>query len=160
MTDKELKRKNRRELLELLFEQSQENDRLREQLKEAEEKLSDRQLQIDKAGSIAEAALQINQVFESAQSAAEQYLENIKQLSNRQEQVCQQMEEEASAMLEKTKKCCQTMEEETAVKCASMTRDAQKKAEQTVATARSTIYQIIDEQASLRELINSVKEGN
>jgi hypothetical protein len=35
---------------------------------------------LDKAGSIAEAALQLNDVFELAQKAADQYLENVKKI--------------------------------------------------------------------------------
>ena len=86
MTDKELRKLNRSALLEMLVEQSRENDRLRAQVDELQRLLSDRQ-----AGSIAEASLQLNQVFEAAQQAAEQYLENIRSLSGRQEQVCQQI---------------------------------------------------------------------
>ena len=90
MTDKELRKLNRSALLEMLVEQSRENDRLRAQVDELQRLLSDRQLKINQAGSIAEASLQLNQVFEAAQQAAEQYLENIRSLSGRQEQVCQQ----------------------------------------------------------------------
>ena len=91
MTDKELRKLNRSALLEMLVEQSRENDRLRAQVDELQRLLSDRQLKINQAGSIAEASLQLNQVFEAAQQAAEQYLENIRSLSGRQEQVCQQI---------------------------------------------------------------------
>ena len=90
MTDKELRKLNRSALLEMLVEQSRENDRLRAQVDELR-LLPDRQLKINQAGSIAEASLQLNQVFEAAQQAAEQYLENIRSLSGRQEQVCQQI---------------------------------------------------------------------
>lgn len=96
MTDKELKKLSRSALLEMLLEQSRENDRLRAQVEELARQLSDRQFKIDQAGSIAEASMQINQVFESAQAAAEQYLENIRALSGRQEQVCRQLEEEST----------------------------------------------------------------
>lgn len=77
MTNKELKRLSRRELLEMLLDQSKEVERLQRELKEAKRQLSDRQILIDNAGSIAEAALQLNHVFEAAQEAANQYLENI-----------------------------------------------------------------------------------
>ena len=86
MTDKELQKLSRSALLEMLLEQSRENDRLRAQVEKLARQLSDRQFKIDQAGSIAEASMQINQVFESAQAAAEQYLENIRTLSGRQEQ--------------------------------------------------------------------------
>jgi hypothetical protein len=36
----------------------------------------------EKAGSIAEAALQLNLVFETAQKAADQYLMNVRRLSD------------------------------------------------------------------------------
>ena len=66
MTDKELRKLNRSALLEMLVEQSRENDRLRAQVDELQRLLSDRQLKINQAGSIAEASLQLNQVFEAA----------------------------------------------------------------------------------------------
>lgn len=35
---------------------------------------------IDEAGSIAEAAMELNQIFETAQKTADQYLQNVRQL--------------------------------------------------------------------------------
>ena len=77
MTDRELKKLRRVDLLEILVEQSREIERLRAELKEAQEKLESRTLVMEKAGSIAEAALQINKIFEAADAAAKQYLENV-----------------------------------------------------------------------------------
>ncbi len=82
MTDKELKKLSRAELLEMLIAQSKEVDSLKKQLQEANEKLEDRRIMIANSGSIAEAALHLNGVFEVAQNAAEQYLENIKRQSD------------------------------------------------------------------------------
>ncbi len=78
MTDKELKKLNKAELLELLSIQSAENERLKRQLEEVQEKLQERTIRIERAGSIAEAALRVNEVFEAAQKAADQYLYNVK----------------------------------------------------------------------------------
>lgn len=80
MTDKELRKLNRRELLELLLEQSRENERLREELEQTKEQLNSRKIQIEEAGSIAEAALKLNGIFEAAEEAARQYLENVRGL--------------------------------------------------------------------------------
>lgn len=77
MTDKELKRLSRTELLELLLMQTKETERLTKKLEQAEALLSDRQLRLDKAGDIAHAALEINGVMEAAQAAAQQYLDNV-----------------------------------------------------------------------------------
>lgn len=78
MTEKELRRLSRTDLLEMLLEQSKEVQRLQQELEETKQKLKDRRLMEKEAGSIAEAALRINKVFEAAQQAADQYLENIR----------------------------------------------------------------------------------
>lgn len=81
MTDRELKRLSRTELLEMLLEQVEENERLKMRLDEMQAQLDNKQIMMDKAGSIAEAALQLNGVFEAAEAAAEQYLENVRRLA-------------------------------------------------------------------------------
>lgn len=81
MTDKELKRLSRGELLEMLIQQSKELERLRKQLDAAQTALQNREIAITNAGSIAEAALQLNGVFTAAQDACQQYMENICHLS-------------------------------------------------------------------------------
>lgn len=130
MTDKELRKLSRSTLLEMLVEQSRENDVLRSQIEQLQQQLSERQLKINRAGSIAEASLQINQVFETAQKAAEQYLENIRTLSNHQELICKQMEEDsirkAQELIEETKSKCQAMEDKTARKCSKRTEEAER----------------------------------
>lgn len=78
MTDKELNRLKRVDLLELLIAQSRENDRLRSELEEARRRLEAKELLMKEAGSIAEAALRLNKVFEAAQAAAEQYILSVK----------------------------------------------------------------------------------
>lgn len=78
MTEKELKRLNRRELLEMLIFQIKKNDRLQKRLDEALEELENRRIAIEESGTLAEAALKVNGVFEAAQKAADQYLDNIR----------------------------------------------------------------------------------
>lgn len=78
MTDKELRKLSRRDLLELLLAQSREQDALKQELAKAREELAKRQICLEQAGSIAEAALRLNGVFEAAQAAADQYLESTR----------------------------------------------------------------------------------
>ena len=78
MTEKELLKLKKSELLEIMLAQSKEIDSLREQLAEAEEKLASRRIAIKESGSIAEASLKLTQIFEEAQKAADLYLENVK----------------------------------------------------------------------------------
>lgn len=77
MADKKLKRMSRAELLELLIEQMEENERLRAQLEEAQARLNERDIIMQRAGSIAKAALELNRVFEAADAAARQYVESV-----------------------------------------------------------------------------------
>lgn len=81
MTEKELRRLSRRELLEMLITRTIENERLTEELQQARKELSDRELIQNRAGSMAEAALQLNGVFEAADRAAREYLENIRRMA-------------------------------------------------------------------------------
>ena len=81
MTDKELRRLSRSELLEMMISLTEENEKLKIRLEQAEAQLRDRRILIDKAGSIAEAALQLNNVFEDADKAVQQYLENVRRMT-------------------------------------------------------------------------------
>lgn len=81
MTDRELKKLRRADLLEILVEQSREIEQLKAELEETRKELDNRTIIIEKAGSLAEAALQLNHIFEAADAAARQYLENVKSMS-------------------------------------------------------------------------------
>ena len=81
MTDRELRRLSRAELLEMLLAQVEENERLKARLEEAERALEDRRLAVSRAGSLAEASLQLNEVFAAADRAARQYVENVQRLA-------------------------------------------------------------------------------
>ena len=95
MTDKELKHLSRGELLQMLVDQIEENNELKEKLANAQKELESRQITAEKAGSMAEASLALNGVFEAADAAAQQYLENIKNLSDRQEDICREVHAKA-----------------------------------------------------------------
>lgn len=78
MTDKELKKLSRAQLLELLVDQSREIDRLREELAVAQQRVKSRDLMMEHCGSIADASLELCEVFNRAQEAAELYLRAAK----------------------------------------------------------------------------------
>ena len=66
---------------EMLIEQMNENEELKQKLDRAESELKDRNIMIENAGSLAEAALKLNDVFEAADRAAQQYLENVRRMA-------------------------------------------------------------------------------
>lgn len=87
MDAKELKRLNRKQLLELLLIQIERADDLEHRLEEAEKKLKSREIREMKAGTLAEAALQLSGIFEAAQEAADLYLENVQRQKGKIPQV-------------------------------------------------------------------------
>lgn len=95
MKEKELKRLSRAELLDLLLVQTKEAERLRKRLEKAEQELADRNVQIEKAGDLAHAVVQINGVMEAAQAAAQQYLDNIVRMEKETKLRCEKMIAEA-----------------------------------------------------------------
>ena len=73
-----LKKLSRLEILELFLKQSEELAQVKEELKIAKEELAERRIVISESGSIAEAALKLSGIFEVAQKAANEYLDNVK----------------------------------------------------------------------------------
>ena len=77
MDPRKLKQLSRSDLLEMLLNLSKENEQLRQELQQATSKLEDRTIAAEKSGSLAEAALNLNGVFQAAQAACDQYRWNI-----------------------------------------------------------------------------------
>lgn len=78
MAEKELRRMSRPELIEIIYALKSNEESLQKKNAHLEEQLNDRTIQISEAGSIAEAALQLNDIFSTAQAAADDYLTSIK----------------------------------------------------------------------------------
>ena len=102
MTEKELLRLKKSELLEIMLAQSKEIDSLRAQLAEAKAKLEDRRIRIQESGSIAEASLKLTQIFEEAQKAADLYVENVKRSAEKTQEAEQQETERQEAEQQET----------------------------------------------------------
>ena len=77
-TKKDTKKLSKKDMLELLVMQSKKIDELEIELEKTKKELNNKKITIKESGSIAEAALKLNQIFEIAQKAADQYLVNIK----------------------------------------------------------------------------------
>ena len=82
---KELRKMKKRELLEIMLKQGEEIDSLRARVKELEAEVAEKQaemerheFEIKKFGSIAEASLQVTNIFQEAEKAAKIYLENLR----------------------------------------------------------------------------------
>ena len=108
MTDKEFKRLSRAQLIDIIYQFQLQIDELNEQKQALESELTDKRLRLSNVGNIAEAALEINNCFRSAQNAAEQYLDEIKAIREdaeaEREQILSSARAEAEAIIEAAKK--------------------------------------------------------
>lgn len=118
---KEYRRLSRQELLELLIEESEKTERLEMKLAQAEKKLASRELMIEKAGSIAEAALAVNGIFDAAEEACAQYIENVRRLSATQNKIIAAREAEskkqADQIIDEAKRRAHQIETEVLSRC-------------------------------------------
>ena len=164
MTDKELQKMKRIELLEMLVEQSKQVEDLQKQVNKLEKELKSREIMMDQAGNIAEASLMLNGVFDAAQAAAQQYLENIQNLSGRQQKVCEKLEQETREKCEllakETVERCSLLEKETEEKCKSMLEEAEKAADKRWNDISNRLEDFYNAHQGLRELMTLVGAGN
>ena len=100
MTDKEFKRLSRAQLIDIIYQLQLQIDKLSEHTQELESELKDKRLRLSNAGNIADAALEINDCFRSAQNAAEQYLNEIKAIREETEAERQRILSQARAEAE------------------------------------------------------------
>ena len=81
MQDNGLHKLGKTDLLTIIYEQEKQIEQLTKEVEELKQQLEDRTIKIKEAGSIAEASMRLNKIFEAAQQAADEYLESIKEVN-------------------------------------------------------------------------------
>lgn len=170
VVDKGIQHLKRSELLEIMLDMSRENDALKLQQEDYEQRIANMKLELEKrhiaikeAGSIAEASLRLNGVFDSAQSAAEQYLENLQELYEQKKAgLCRKEEELAkrcSDMVAQTQEKCNQMEEETIKRCKMLedkAKEAVDKRWEDLAKRLEAFYNQKDSAEEIRATVDSI----
>ena len=133
MADKELKRMNRGELIEIIYQYRIQVDDLTAQVKKLTDELDERRLRMEKAGSIAEAAISVNKVFEAAQQAAEQYLYSVKSANEENEESADGLCEAADEIIENAKKEAEKIKQEAERKYSELIAKGEKEYAQMLA---------------------------
>ena len=101
MAERELRKLNRNELVDVVYEYQQTEKKLRERIALLEEELSNKEIKAKECGSIAKEAMELNGIFEAAQKAADQYVEAVKQAQvAKGEEITRLAEEEARTIIE------------------------------------------------------------
>lgn len=164
MTDRELKKLSRRDLLEMLIEQGREIRELRQKNAALESALHDKSINLEKAGSIAEAALALNGVFEAAEAACKQYTDSIAELSFRRESICSRLEAEgrgrARVIVEKAEKESAALRRDTAAQCEQMINNAKEQSQKYWDEVSSRLKSISSEQTGAQPSPKTAPEGS
>lgn len=109
MTEKDLKKLNRYQLLELLITQTERADQLEKRLEEAHQALQDKELKLSSLGSIAEASMHLTGIFQSAQEAADLYVNAARKFAKDVESAAY---EEAADILSKAQEQARAIKDE------------------------------------------------
>ena len=95
MISKELKKLSRRELVDIIYQMKKNEQLLQDEIASLQEALENKRMHLSSAGSIADAAVSIANVFSSAQTAADLYLQEIGCMKQDAEIECVKMINEA-----------------------------------------------------------------
>ena len=162
MTEKEIRRLSRADLLEMLIEQSVELETLREKCAQAEQKLEKRELNMAKVGTLAEACLRFNGVFDAADAAAQEYMEAVRVRMETQRMICDELERESQELAEKmeqeTIRRCSRLEEETKIQCAEMLKKAKAESEAYWDQISAKLDAYYEQHVGLREMLSFLLE--
>lgn len=96
MIRKELKKLSRRELVDIIYQMKKNEQQMQEEITALQAALQEKRIRISEAGSIAEAATSIANVFYSAQTAADLYLQEIAHIKEETQNECNRMIDEAN----------------------------------------------------------------
>lgn len=95
MINKELKRLSRRELIDIIYQLKKNEQEMQEEIESLKNDLQDKRIRISTAGSIADAAMSVTNVFSAAQMTAELYLREISFMKEDTEKECAKKIEDA-----------------------------------------------------------------
>ena len=100
MNGKELKRLSRRELIEIIYQLKKNEQEMQEKMDAMQQEIDDKRLRMSKAGSIADAATSITELFATAQTSADIYLQEIVAMKEETKKECEQMIAEAKVKVD------------------------------------------------------------
>ena len=101
MIRKELRKFNRRELVDILYQMKKNEQQQQEEIAALQEALQDKRIRLSEAGSLSDAAVSVSDLFSTAQSTADLYLSEIAAMKEETEKECAKMLEEARGKVDK-----------------------------------------------------------
>ena len=105
MTDREFKRLSRPQLIEIIYQLQLREEELSAENQKLKDQLEDKRIRLEQSGNIAEAVLGIHDVMQTAQDAAQQYMDEIRTMRDETREQCdqqlQQAQEEGAAIIKR-----------------------------------------------------------
>lgn len=138
MAEKELRRMSRPELIEIIYALKSNEESLQKKNEGLEEQLNDRRIRVEEAGSIAEAALKLNDIFSVAQTAADDYLNSIKEVNASMEEKQQTARIEAERTVTEAKAQAEKIVGDANEEAARIIAMAKEQADRTLSEAKAT----------------------
>ena len=105
MITKELKKLSRRELVDIIYQMKKNEQQMQEEIAALQQAIEDKRIRLSVAGSIADAAADITQIFSAAQTTADLYLHEIACMKAETEKECQKMLEDAKLRSQQQGSC-------------------------------------------------------
>ena len=158
MAEKELRRMSRPELIEIIYALKSNEESLQKKNAHLEEQLNDRTIQISEAGSIAEAALQLNDIFSTAQIAADDYLTSIKAANVSMEEEQKAAAKEAERVLAEAQAQAEQIVAEANAEAARIMTMAKEKADNTLSEAEAASQHMTDTAQKKAEVLKAQSE--
>ena len=155
MTEKELKKLNRYQLLELIILQTEQIAELEKQLSHTKEQLDAQQIQSSQAGSIADAAMQLSGIFKAAQKAADTYLENVKRHTDNADRIEAEATAAAEQLLEKARTEADSLTKNAKTEATTLVENAQTEATTLVENAQTEATTLVENARSDAERITT-----
>ena len=142
MTDKEIKRLSRADLVDIIYQLQKNEENLIKMNEDLKARLASKEMKIEKAGSLAEAAVSVSGVFEKAQQAAEIYLSELQRMN-------EEVEERRKARLD-----------EAEAEAAKILEDAKAQAKEKIAAANKAIQYYLAEHPEMLSALSSQEDEN
>ena len=97
MTDREFKRLTRPQLIEIIYQLQLREEELSAENQKLKDQLEDKRIRLEQSGNIAEAVLGIHNVMQTAQDAAQLYLDEIRAMRDETQAQCDEQLQQTQA---------------------------------------------------------------
>lgn len=146
MAEKELKKMNRAELIEIIYALQKSEEALKTENDVLKEKLDDKIVKIEKSGSIAEAVLVLNNIFQKAQDTADEYVQSVQSAQ-------ESAKEDAEKLLAEAKEKADKIIKDAESRRLQLVNQTEREVEEKWKLFNDKVNEILSAHFALRELL-------